>query len=127
MEAEPFSIIKKSVSVPLIANIPHSSIYIPPLMKRSFVLNDDDLKNELLKMTDRYIDELFSCVHDIGGVSVIYNYSRLVVDPERFEDDEKEVMSSKGMGVIYINDSNGNKIRVNIPSGEERQEILNLF
>ena len=127
MMKELFSIIKRSATVPLIANIPHSSIYIPPLMKRSFVLNDDDLKNELLKMTDRYIDELFSCVHDIGGVSVIYNYSRLVVDPERFEDDEKEVMSSKGMGVIYINDSNGNKIRVNIPSGEERQEILNLF
>jgi len=127
MGVEPFSVIKKSVSVPLIANIPHSSIYIPPLIKRSFVLNDDDLQRELLKMTDRYIDELFSCVHDIGGISVIYNYSRLVVDPERFEDDEKEVMSSKGMGVIYINDSNGNRLRVNIPSDEERQEILSLF
>lgn len=97
---EPFSIIKRSVSVPLIATIPHSSTFIPPFMKRSFIPNGDDLKSELLKMTDRYVDELFSCVHDIGGISTIYNYSRLVVDPERFEDDGKEVMSSKGMGVI---------------------------
>ncbi len=29
---------------------------------------------------------------------MVYQYSRLVLDPEGFEDDEKEVMASRGMG-----------------------------
>ena len=123
MMKELFSIIKRSTNVPLIANIPHSSTYVPPLIKESFVLNDDDLKRELLKMTDRYVDELFSCVPDIGGISVVYRYSRMVVDPERFEDDRKEEMSRKGMGVIYTKTSNGNKLRIS-PKKDEREELL---
>lgn len=124
---EVLSIIKKGLNVPIIANIPHSSTYIPPSIRNSIILNDDELDEELLRMTDRYIDDLFSCVPGLGGISVIYNYSRLVADPERFEDDENEVMSSKGMGVIYINDSNGNILRAKVPSDMERQELLNTF
>jgi len=44
-------------------------------------------------------------VAELGGISVKYNYSRLVLDPERYRDDEKEVMTPKGMGVIYTKDS----------------------
>jgi N-formylglutamate amidohydrolase len=86
----------------LIANIPHSSTYIPPSIRKSFVLNDDQLEVELLRMTDWFVDALFSEVLEVGGISVIYNCSRLAVDPERFEDDEKEEMASKGMGVRNV-------------------------
>ncbi len=126
-EEEVFSVVKGSVSVPLIANIPHSSTHIPSSTRQTFVLNDHELDVELLKMTDGYVHELFSCVYDIGGVSLIYNFSRLVVDPERFEDDEKEVMVSEGMGVIYTKTSDGSLLRVNTPSDEEREELLNRF
>ena len=55
--------------IPLIANIPHSSTFIPQKIRESFVLTDAELSDELLRMTDYYTDELFSAVTDIGGVS----------------------------------------------------------
>lgn len=107
----PFEIKKAKVSIPLLVHIPHSSTYIPPEMKARFLLSEKDLQKELLRMTDRYTDELFSCVAELGGILIVYNYSRLVLDPERFRDDKKEVMAAKGMGVIYTKDSNGRKLR----------------
>ncbi len=80
-------------------------------MKDSFLLSDDELQDEILRLTDRYTDEIFSCVAELGGISVVYNYSRLVLDPERFRDDKKEVMASMGMGVVYTKDSMGRKLR----------------
>jgi N-formylglutamate deformylase len=124
MTQDVFRVVKRSVGVPLIANIPHSSTNIPSSIRPTFILNDGDLEMELLKMTDRYVDELFSVVPDVGGISIVYNCSRLVVDPERFEDDQEEVMSSKGMGVIYTKTSDGDNLRVNISSDENREELL---
>ena len=122
----PYQIRKKKVTVPLIANIPHSSTFIPQEMKDSFSLNNDDLKSELLRMTDIYTDELFSCITELGGISVIYTYSRLVLDPERFRDDEKEDMAAKGMGVIYTKDSNGRLLR-DINETERNRLLENLY
>ena len=107
----PYEIRKNNVTVPIIANIPHSSIFIPPELRSSFLLNNDHLQRELLKMTDRYTDEIFSCVTELGGISFIYPYSRLVLDPERFRDDKNETMAEKGMGVIYTNTSTGSTLR----------------
>ena len=80
-------------------------------MRYKFLLSNDDLQKELLRMTDRYTDEIFSCVAELGGILVIYNYNRLVLYPERFIDDEKERMAEKGMGVIYTKDSNERELR----------------
>jgi len=106
-----YKIKKSKVVVPLLVHIPHSSTYIPPEIKNFILLEDDDLQEELLRMTDSYTGEIFSCVAELGGISVAYNYSRLVLDPERFRDDKKENMAAKGMGVIYTKTSNGRKLR----------------
>ena len=74
-------------------------------------------------MTDWFVDELFSSIQDVGGISVVYNVSRLVVDPERFENDTEEIMSSKGMGVIYTKTSDGEKLRSNVPPEQERKNL----
>ena len=123
---EVFSIKKEKSRAPLIAHIPHSSAYIPPRFRQSIVSNHHDLEKELLFMTDRYTDDLFSCVHEIGGISIRYNYSRLAFDPERFEADYTEVMASRGMGVMYEKTSDGKKLR-DRPSPEEREHILETF
>ena len=51
-------------------------------------------------MTDHYTDELFnitnSYIHKLK-----FPVSRLLVDVERFEKDELEIMSKVGMGCIY--------------------------
>ncbi len=75
------------------------------------MLKNNDLQEDLMRMADRYTGEIFSSVAELGGISVAYNYSRLVLDPERFRDDKKEIMAAKGIGVIYTKDSNGRKLR----------------
>jgi N-formylglutamate deformylase len=62
------------------------------------MLSDAELDFELLHMTDRYTDELFD---DLPGVAVTFPISRLVVDVQRFEDDNLEPISSRRMGALY--------------------------
>ena len=124
---ESVTILKRSGGIPLLANIPHSSTFISGSIRDTLVLDSRELQAELLKMTDRYVDELFSCVTELGGITIVYNYSRLVVDPERFEDDAKEMMASKGQGVIYTHTSDGRKLRKHEPSNQERQELLDRY
>jgi N-formylglutamate amidohydrolase len=123
---ETYSILKNDVTVPIIANIPHSSTFIPPKIRNGFLIGDEELERELLLLTDRYVDELFSSVHKIGGIAVRYNISRMVLDPERFEKDEEEVMSKKGMGVIYTKTSDGKDLRPPV-SANEREQLLETF
>jgi len=123
---ETCSILKNDVTVPIIANIPHSSTFIPPQIRNSLLISDEELERELLLLTDRYVDELFSSVHETGGIEVRYNISRMVLDPERFENDEEEVMSKKGMGVIYTKTSKGKEFR-SFLSENERKKLLETF
>jgi len=123
----PISVITNGeIRVPMIAHVPHSSTFIPEDMRRSIVLSDSDLEKELLLMTDRYTSELFDAVVDLGGIALVNNYSRLVIDPERFEDDEKEVMASKGMGVIYTRTAYQQVLRRDL-STKEREELLSTY
>ena len=122
----PYEIKKSKVVVPILVHIPHSSTYIPPEIKNILFLKDDDLQEELLRMTDRYTDEIFSCVAELGGISVAYNYSRLVLDPERFIDEDEETMAKKGMGVIYTKDSSGHRLR-EINENERDLLLQNLY
>jgi len=52
-------------------------------------------------MTDSYTDELFiDCVAD-GDEKIIFPVSRLLVDVERFSEDDTEPMAEIGMGLLY--------------------------
>lgn len=117
------TILRKCPRIPLLWHIPHSSQHIPQDIRQSFLVDDIELETELLKVTDRYVDELFSSVYEIGGVSAVYNYSRLVVDPERFEDDEFEPMSPRGRGVIYTKTSDGKSLRTDV-GRKDREKLL---
>ncbi len=69
-------------------------------------------------MTDWYTDELFDCD---DAKKLVFPYSRLYCDVERFRDDEKEEMAKKGMGVCYTTNSFGGKLRE--VSDVEKEEI----
>ncbi|MBE6991332.1 MAG: hypothetical protein E7430_01965 [Ruminococcaceae bacterium] len=99
----------------IVIHVPHSSTWTPEKHKGEFLENT--LPREVLRMTDRYCDELFNC-----GDMVVFPISRLVCDVERFRDDEVEMMAGKGMGVIYTRDSEGNEFRK--VSAVERSQIL---
>ena len=59
-------------------------------------------------MTDWFTDELFDFP---DAKRVVFPYSRLYCDVERFRDDEKEEMAKKGMGVCYSQSSFGDQLR----------------
>ena len=104
----------------LILHIPHSSTFIPD--KDGFVLNDELLINEIIKLTDWYTDDLF---HSEKDEMIVAEFSRIFCDPERFAEDEKEEMASVGMGVLYEKTDNGNLMREVSP--ELRSNILTNY
>ena len=105
-----------------ILHIPHSSIEIPVEVHQNLILTNEELEEELLSMTDRYTDELFSLDSRTAN-QVVFRYSRLVVDPERFVDDAVESMLEIGMGVINSRTSDGMVLREDI-SKEERSLLI---
>lgn len=110
---------------PVVIHIPHASRKIPFDIRSSLVLSDNDLEEELIKMTDAYTDELFDG-NDMGAHTIIFPVSRLVLDPERFLDDDQEVMSGLGMGVIYTRTSSGQRLR-HPPTHEERAALIDRY
>jgi len=105
-----------------ILHIPHSSTHIPREERGDIHLSDEALKVELLRMTDWYTDELFKLPDNIA-IPLVFPVSRLVVDPERFEDDAQETSSRWGMGVIYTKTSQGHRLR-DTPTPQERRRLL---
>jgi len=104
----------------LILHIPHSSINIP--FNDGYVVTEEFLESELLKLTDWYTDDLFYSEQEI---TVTADFSRIFCDPERFPDDSQEIMSKYGMGVLYEK-SDSNAI-LRIISQELRERILSEY
>lgn len=90
---------------PVLIHVPHSSTYIPSEEWQHFVT--PKLAIEIISMTDHYCDDLFSCEHEM----LRFPLSRLVCDVERFRDDSEEIMSLKGMGVVYTKCSDGTELK----------------
>jgi N-formylglutamate amidohydrolase len=116
----------KVAAIPMIAHVPHGSIFIPEDVRRSIILSDMELQRELLLMTDRYTPELFEGIVAMGGLSFMNNYSRLVVDPERFEDNKDEIMSSQGMGAVYTKTAHQQELR-KYPAEREKEVLLSTY
>jgi N-formylglutamate deformylase len=119
--------VKGSKALPQIAvlHIPHSSREVPAKERRAIYLDDVYLNSELLRMTDAYTDELFP-ITSVEVGRVIFPISRLVCDVERFPSDEAELMSRRGMGVIYTLTSFGHVLRAQ-PNPSERQSLLDRW
>lgn len=103
----------------MILHIPHSSTELP---KDFLVSNETDLAQEFQRMTDWYTDELFDLP---DALKIIFPFSRLYCDVERFRDDALESMAKKGMGVCYETNSFGKKLRD--VSEEEKEHIKSKF
>ena len=110
---------------PVVLHVPHASTTIPATERARIVLSDDELALELLRMTDRYTDELFA-LSEQEAATVAFPISRLVLDPERFTDDAHEPMSARGMGVIYTRTSHGAALR-DLPDAAQRERLLDQY
>lgn len=87
----------------IVAWMPHSNTFLPFIFEpgNKAVIKDSQ------RYTDLYVDKLFDFIPDI----IKSDYARHVVDLERYEDDEKEVMSKYGLGMLYSKLTNGKKFK----------------
>lgn len=109
----------------IILHIPHSSVIIPDEYRALFFLNDDELEKEQIRMTDSFTDELF----DVPGIPtenrIVFPYSRLICDVERFRDDRQEIMAGRGMGICYTVTSDLKPLKT--VTEEHCTEMLKLY
>lgn len=104
----------------IILHIPHSASKIP--IKDGYVLADKILENEILKLTDWHTENLYNSTET---ERIVFEYSRIFCDPERFSDDSLEPMAKAGMGVLYEKTDENEIMR--IISLELREKILNEY
>lgn len=117
--------IERATGPAVVIHVPHASTAVPDDVRPQLLLDDRELAEELLRMTDAHTDELFA--GSVEGAEVIaFPVSRLVLDPERFEDDDLETMAARGMGVIYERTSDGRQLR-HPPRPDERAQLLERF
>lgn len=94
----------------IVANVPHSSIFIPQEFLGDYLLNFEDLKKEVKYMADNYTDSLFSELLNFSSF-IKSNISRIVLDTERFKDEKEEPMSKFDMSALYSKTSDGKVLR----------------
>lgn len=112
------------MSLNTVVHIPHASTTIPDGVRAQFAVADAELQRELNLMTDWYTDILFGGL--AGCTDVVFPVSRLVLDPERFEDDAQEPMAAIGMGVVYRVTSGLKPLRRQL-TDPERAELLDTW
>lgn len=99
---------------PVLLHAPHGSDTIPDLALGSLLIDEKEITEELLAMTDAHTgtlaSELCRSLGDNSPFAFINNISRLATDPERFPDDREE-MNAVGMGAVYTRGSQGQPIR----------------
>lgn len=105
----------------IVLHIPHSSLYIPAFFyNRNLSISKEELNKFNFDITDLYTDELFSSNE---FESIIFKYSRVFCDIEKFADDTKESMSKYGMGAVYT--KTNKRVLIANNSDEYKKYILN--
>ena len=104
----------------ILIHIPHSSLKIPNIYWNICIKDKKYIENSNIFLSDYLTDKLISnkC-HKL-----IFKYSRLFCDVEKFKDDAKEVMAKKGMGVIYTNDCDN---VITIPNNKYKRKIIKSY
>ena len=110
------------MSEPIIIHVPHASTTVPVDVRDQFLLTDDELDVELGLITDHFTDELFHYPESLA-TTIQFPVSRIVLDPERFVDDEDEPMSKRGMGVVYTLTTQQTPLRRDLFPDERRRLI----
>ena len=109
----------------VVLHIPHDSTFVPDQVRPQFLLSDPELALELQRMTDHFTYRLFA--EQPGDATVVRApVSRLVVDVERFAEDDQEPMAARGMGAVYEVTSHLTQIRRRL-SPNERDALMRTW
>ena len=102
----------------ILIHVPHSSLYIPEEYCRNALISREELEEENRFVCDSGVIELIPPA--LKENALIFPYSRLYCDVERFRDDS-EPMNALGMGYIYTRDTRGREIFQ--PTSEHRAAV----
>lgn len=111
-------------------HVPHASTVIPGDVRDTIVVDDEGLARELREATDHHTDGIVGGLDNGTTVrSYVNRYSRLVVDPERFLDVEKEITEAVGRGVVATRTVNGELFRDDTDEkfAALRQDLIDRF
>jgi len=104
----------------VVVHVPHASVCIPEQYRKTILLDERNLRREMLRMTDAFCDELYDAPE--FPTRVIATVSRLVCDVERFRDDHFEPRARVGQGLMYTHTMFGRRLRTY--DGMLRETIL---
>ena len=109
----------------LVVHVPHASTQIPDHAWDQFLVGREAVEHEATASADLYTDLL---AHEAWPTAKIIAavVSRIVVDVERYSNDEHEEMAQVCRGVIYTCDYRGEVIRRPL-SSLERNELLRRY
>lgn len=102
---------------PVVIHVPHSSTAIPDRLRDQFTITDQQLNDIHEALVDHDTDLIAANL----GTVVKFSYSRLLVDVERFWDNNNEPMADIGMGAIYQVDHELRPIRRSLTQHEHNQ------
>jgi N-formylglutamate deformylase len=101
---------------PIVFHIPHASTVTPA--DAGFSASPEQIADEIRVLTDHHTDTIYSAFAEQGDAVIIAPVSRLVVDVERFPDDQLEPMSAHGMGAVYTHGYDGAELRSSLDGRE---------
>lgn len=106
----------------ILIHVPHASMHIPQDYRSTALIPQGELEEENRFMCDTGILELIPPAFSEN--TVIFPYSRLYCDVERFRDGS-EPMEAYGMGYIYTRDSRGREMFR--PSAEHWETVSGIY
>lgn len=105
----------------ILFHVPHSSLKIQKSFWNMCIKDLKHIEKVNTELCDIFTDRLLPK----NSSKLIFKYSRIFCDVEKFKDDSKEVMSSKGMGVIYTKDCDG--IRISKPDNKYKRKVMKSY
>ena len=104
----------------ILFHVPHSALKIPKQYWDICIKDRNYIKRTNKFLSDYLTDKLIpNKCHKL-----VFKYSRLFCDVEKFKDDSKEILSKKGLGVIYTNDCNAT---ITIPNKKYKSKVLKSY
>jgi N-formylglutamate amidohydrolase len=109
----------------VVIHVPHASTDLPDAYRAQFGISDEDLVAEIHDSADLLTD-LLARASWPGAQIIKAEVSRVLLDVERYADDEQEEMSRVGRGVIYTHNRFGQSLQRTI-SSRDRALLLDRF
>lgn len=83
----------------LLIHIPHSKLKFSKIFLDKITIDIDKIESENIFMSDYLVDK---CLSKEKTNVILFNYSRLFCDVERFKNDADEPLSKYGMALFII-------------------------